>query len=75
MEGIVALVAIICGYKIISEIISARKETKLKQYGHCGRDERVIVHEEPGELSARALDLKRRLATLEEIIASERSHS
>jgi len=72
MEGIVAIVAIVFGYKLLSELFAGRKEVKIQRYRNHGAPEQVVVQETPSELQARADDLRRRLATLEEIIASER---
>lgn len=69
-ECAVAIVAITLFYKLISQLFSTCKEIKLKRYGAAPQ---VVVEENPSALQARADDLKRRLMTLEEIVASERS--
>ena len=71
-EVIIAIIAMSLGYKLLSEVLSGIKEVKLQRY----RSRAATVPtpepvESPSELQARANDLKRRLATLEEIIASE----
>ena len=73
-EAAVVITGFVLTYKLLSEFISARGEVKKVKYR---QRERTHYHEDvpmedPGELSARAEDLLRRLTTLEEIIASER---
>ncbi len=69
-EMIVVLTAMILGYKLMSQVIGAvgkgraGKERKVK--------ERIVFREDPGELQARTQELNRRLATLEEILVSDR---
>lgn len=73
MEGVIAIIAIVLGYKLISEFFAGRKEIKLAKFRAMGSTASHEPYQEnPSELGARAADLKRRLATLEEIIASER---
>lgn len=71
---LIVLVAIICGYKLLSQIVSAMVRDKPEER----RARRVptnpqIVREDPAELRARAEQLQKRIATLEEIIATERA--
>ena len=71
---VIALVAIICGYKLLSQIIAAIvREKPREKPGRRHQPNPNIVREDPGELRARAEQLQKRIATLEEIIASERA--
>lgn len=76
-EALVVLVPICLGYKLLSELISARKEVRTARYRNQAKHSPTPtdLHEDPADLSARSLELQRRLATLEEIIMSERRAS
>ncbi len=71
-EFVITLVGMILGYKLISQIFFGRKEIKLKRYPAMA-PQQAVVDAPPGVLQGRADELRRRLETLEEIIASERS--
>jgi uncharacterized protein YlxW (UPF0749 family) len=70
----IVLVAIICGYKLLSQIITAIVRDKPAQReSRRQKTHSQPIQEDPAELRARAERLQKRIATLEEIIASERA--
>ena len=77
-DMVIGIVAIVFGYKIISELIGL-KRVKLESRASSPPSvrERIIdppmgSQEDASLLAARAENLTRRLATLEEIIAADR---
>jgi len=71
---LIVLVAIICGYKLLSQIVTAIVREKPADRGtRRVPNNQQIVREDPAELRARAEQLQKRIATLEEIIAAERA--
>lgn len=71
-EFVITLVGMVLGYKLISQIFLGRREVKLKRYAAMAPHQ-AVMDAPPGVLQARADELRRRVETLEEIIASERS--
>ncbi len=72
-EFVITLVGMVMGYKLISQIFLGRRDVKLKRFAAMAAHPQPVMDAPPGVLQARADELKRRLETLEEIIASERS--
>lgn len=76
-EALVVLVPVCLIYKLLSELIAARKEVRTAKFRNLSSQTTCPPHaqEDPADLSLRASELQRRLATLEEIITSERRAS
>lgn len=77
-EMTVAIIAMVLAYKIMSQVIGAISQKRAGKT-HTGQErkvkEEVVYREDPGELQVRTEELTRRLATLEEILVSERELS
>lgn len=69
---VVAIVAMVLGYKLLSQFM---KTLSNRKHPKNSGDRRLMSYDEQMDLKARADELKRRLHTLEEIIGSERRAS